>query len=111
MMSCKYHAGTVVRRAGCLHRAQSRLPPAAEDGARRVAIYRAADWEAGPGDGEFAPPAPGCSRAAGGGARSGTGFGAANHCGSRRHRSNLSYGEAALLLGGRVLWRPRELQE
>jgi hypothetical protein len=38
------HAGTVMRRAGCLYRAQYRLPPAAEDGAARVAIYRAADW-------------------------------------------------------------------
>ena len=47
-------------------------------------------------------------RAAGGGARSGSGFGAADHCRSGRHRSDLSFREASLLVGGRLPRRRRE---
>ncbi|HTG28614.1 MAG TPA: transposase [Methylomirabilota bacterium] len=46
-----------------------------------------------------APSAPGCRPAAGGGARSGSGFSTTNHCRSRPHRSDLSFREMSLLLG------------
>ena len=46
--------------------------------------------------------------AAGGGARSGSGFGAADHCRSRSHRSDLSLRETSLLVGGRMPRRRRE---
>ena len=62
---------------GRVHGPQARVPTAAEDGAGAVTIPRATDRPAGPGDGQPAPPAPRCSRAAGGGAGPGSGFGAA----------------------------------
>src|SRR5215467_12968724 len=56
---------------------------------QQFTIPRATDRPAGPGDGQPAPPAPGCSRAAGKGAGPGSGFGAADHCRSWSHRSDL----------------------
>jgi len=43
----------------CVHGAQPGLPPVGEDGARGVAIDRAADRPTGPGDGKPAPAASG----------------------------------------------------
>ncbi len=58
--------------------------------------------------------APRCRSAAGGGARSGSGLSAADHCRSRRYRSDLSLREMPLLLGrclpGRRRDRRRKLQ-
>src|SRR6266403_3852941 len=66
------------------------VPTAAEDGARAVAIPRAADRPTGPRDGQPAQSAPGRGRAVGGSARSGSGLGATDHCRSWSHRSDLS---------------------
>ncbi len=44
------YAGRVAGRAGCLHRAQPSLPPTGEDGARGVALDRAANRATRPGD-------------------------------------------------------------
>ncbi len=64
--------------------------------------------ETGPGDGPSAQPAPGCRRAAGGSARSGSGLSAADHCRSRPYRSDLSLREMSLLVGWCLPGRRRE---
>jgi transposase len=70
---------------------KTRVPKAPEDGAGAVAIPRAADRPTGPGDGQSAQSAPGCSQAAGGGAGSGSGFRPTDHCRSRSHRCDISF--------------------
>src|SRR5579864_8082523 len=49
-----------------------------------------------------APSAPGCGPAVSGGAGSGSGLSATDHCRSRSHGRNLSFGQAAPLMGGRL---------
>ena len=85
-----------------LHGAQPGLPPAPEDGTGGIAIPRAADRQAGAGDGESSQPAPGGSAAARRGARSRSGFGAADHCRSGCQSRDLCFAEAPVLLGGSV---------
>ena len=46
-----------------------------------------------------ATPETGCRTAAGGGARSGSGLSATDHCRNRSHRSNLPFREMSLLVG------------
>ena len=53
-------------------------------------------------------PAPGCGPAAGGGARSRSGLGAADHCRSRPYRSDVSFREMPLLVGRCLPRRRRE---
>jgi transposase len=84
------HAGTVVRRARRLYGVERRLSAATEDGVGGIAIDRRADRRTGQGDGQSAQRSPRCRSAAGGGARSGSGLSAANHCRSRSHGSDLS---------------------
>jgi Transposase len=98
---------TVTRRKYQLTRDHVRLQNQL-DGAGAVAIPRAADRPAGPGDGQSAQPAPGCRPATGGSAGSGSGFSAADHRRSRSHRSDLSLGEMSLFLGGCMPRRRRE---
>src|SRR3982074_2721293 len=100
--------GTVTRCTGCVHGAQPGLPPAGEDGARGVAIDRAADRATGPGDRESAPPASGCSRTAGRSPRSRGGFSATDHCRSGCQGSDLRFRQESLLLGGGMPGRGRE---
>jgi hypothetical protein len=90
------------------HGPEARLPTTPEDGAGAIAIPRAADRPTGQGDGQSTQPAPGRSRAAGRGAGTRSGFSATNYCRSRSHRRDLSFGEAALLLGWRLPRRRRE---
>ena len=71
-------------------------------------LIERADRSTGPGDGQSAQPAPGCGRAAGGSARSRSGFSAADHCRSRSHRSDLSLREMPLLVGWCLPRRRRE---
>src|SRR6266436_3276798 len=61
-----------------------------------------------PGDRQSAPSAPRRRRAASGGAGAGSGFSDPDHCRSRAHGSDLSFGEAPLLVGGRLPGRRRE---
>ncbi len=58
-----------------------------------------ADRSTGPGDGESAPPASGCSREAGRGPRARGGFGATDHCRSGRQGSDFPLSREALLVG------------
>src|SRR5882757_2124041 len=102
------HPRTVVRCTGCVYGTQPRLSPAAEDGAGAVAIPRAADRRTRPGDRQSAPSAPRRPRAASGGAGAGRGFSDPDPCRSRAHGSDLSFGEASLLVGGRLPGRRRE---
>jgi Transposase len=64
--------------------------------------------QTGPGDGEPAPRAPGGSAAAGRGARSGGGFGAADHCRSRCPSSDVCFAQELVVMGGCVPWRGRD---
>jgi len=100
--------------ARCVYGVERRLPAAAEDGIGGIAIDRRADRPTGSGNGQFAQPAPRCRSAAGGGTRSGSGFSTADHCRSRRYRSNISLREMSLLMGrclpGRRRERRRKLQ-
>jgi transposase len=91
--------GTVVRRARRLYGAKRRLPAAAEDGVGGIAIDRRAHPSTRPRDGDSAQPPPGRSPAVGGSARSGSRFGAADHCRSRPYRSDLSLPEMSVLVG------------
>jgi len=61
-----------------------------------IAIDRRAERPTGPRDGQSAQPAPGCRRAASGGAGTGSGLSATDHCRSRPHCRNLSLREMSL---------------
>ena len=90
------------RRVERLHGAQPGLPPAPEDGTGGIAIPRAADRPTGAKDGELTQPAPGGSAAARRGARSRSGFGAADHCRSGCPSRDVCLAEALVFLGGSV---------
>ena len=95
----------LVRRARRLHGAQCSLPPAVEDDARGVAIARAAGRPTGPGDGQFAQPAPGLCEATGGDARLRRRLSTADHRRSGCDGRDVSFRQTALLVGGCMSWR------